>query len=338
MFLRNYWYAAALTAEITDKPFGRTICDEPIVFFRTSDGRLAALEDRCAHRHAPLSLGTVRGDAIECCYHGLRFDASGTCVHVPGQKQIPPRARVPRYAVEDRWGWVWVWIGDADKADPATIPHFPWFESAEWNGFHKYFHVKGSTQLFVDNLLDLSHVAFTHQNSIGSRSAADVVPVLDLKVEGDRAVGQRRMTDVDPGPFIAKWGRFAGHIDRCSTYRWAPPSTIAITAEFQDTRNKITIMIINPITPETERTSHFWIGWARDFDLGDATITEGAIRENTQVIMEDVVVIEAQQQRMDQFPGAKPVPINADQAIIAVHKILERLHAEQRAGAQRAAS
>jgi len=337
-FLQNYWYAAALSAEIADRPFGRTICGEPIVFFRAADGALAALEDRCAHRHAPLSIGCVRDGQIECAYHGLRYDASGACVHVPGQKSIPPRAHVRRYPAAERWGWVWVWIGEAGAADPAKIPDFPWFESAAWNGFHKYFHVKAAAQLFVDNLLDLSHVAFTHQHSIGSRMAADVVPVLDLRLEGDGAVGQRRLVDVEPGPFIAKWGGFTGRIERCSTYRWQPPSVIEITAEFQDAARKITIMVINPITPETDRTSHFWLGWARDFALGDAAVTEGAIRDNTQVILEDVVVIEAQQQRIDQFPGVPAVPINADQAIVAVHKILDRLFAEQAARRQKAAS
>ena len=148
MFLQNYWYAAALSAEIADKPFGRTICGAPIVFFRAANGAIAALEDRCAHRHAPLSLGCVRDGEIECAYHGLRYDASGTCTHVPGQKNVPPRARVRRYPAAERWGWIWVWIGDAEAADPATIPHFPWFDSPDWDGFHKYFHVKGGTQLF----------------------------------------------------------------------------------------------------------------------------------------------------------------------------------------------
>jgi phenylpropionate dioxygenase-like ring-hydroxylating dioxygenase large terminal subunit len=338
MFLQNYWYAAALSAEIADRPFARTICGMPLVFFRAADGAVAALEDRCAHRHAPLSLGGVRDGKIECAYHGLRYDATGACTHVPGQKTVPPRARVRRYPAAERWGWVWVWIGDAESADPASLPHFPWFDSPEWDGFHKYFHVKGAAQLFVDNLLDLSHVAFTHQNSIGSRAAADVVPVLELKVEGDRAVGRRRLVDVDPGRFIAKWGGFRGRIDRCSTYRWSPPSIIEITAEFEDATNKITIMVINPITPETERTSHFWLGWARDFAIGDAALTESAIRDNTQVILEDVTVIEAQQQRIDQFPDVPAVPINADQAIVAVHGIVARLRAAQLAPRPKAAS
>jgi vanillate O-demethylase monooxygenase subunit len=337
-FLRNQWYAAALSNEIGDKPFARRICDEAVVLFRTPSGTLAALEDRCAHRHAPLSMGELKGDAIECCYHGLRYDAQGRCIHVPGQAQIPPRLRVRSYPAIDRHGWVWLWLGEADQADPATIPNFCWFDDPDWNSFQLYFHVEASTQLFVDNLLDLSHVAFTHRNSIGAASAADADADLDTMVDGDVVRGRRALKDVEPGPFIAKWGNFAGRINRISTYVWRPPSNIEIRAEFDDASNKITIMVINPITPETETTSHFWIGWARDFALDDDALTQGAIKDNTQVILEDVEVIEAQQRVMLDNPGIKAVPINADRAVVAVHKVIERLQAEQSAAHRIAAS
>lgn len=340
-FLRNRWYAAALTKEIGDTPFARRICDEAVVFFRTPDGTLAALEDRCAHRHAPLSMGALKGETIECCYHGLRYDTSGSCVHVPAQSQIPPRLRVRSYPVVDRHGWVWLWLGEAERADPAAIPDFYWFDDAAWNGFQLYFHVKASSQLFVDNLLDLSHVAFTHRNSIGAASAADAEVDLDTMVDGDVVRGRRALKGVEPGPFIAKWGNFAGRIDRTSTYVWRPPSNIEIRAEFADATDasrKITIMVINPITPETATTAHFWIGWARDFMLDDEALTQGAIKDNTQVILEDVEVIEAQQRVMLDNPGIKAVPINADRAVVAVHKVIERLAAEQAASHRVAAS
>lgn len=337
MFLRDHWYAAALSAEIGAVPFARTICGEAVVLFRTEGGRLTVLEDRCAHRHAPLSLGTVRGETIECCYHGLRFDADGVCIHVPGQKQIPPRARVRSYPAVERHGWLWLWIGDPARADPDTIPDFHWFDSPDWNGFRLYFHVEAAAQLFVDNLLDLSHVAFTHRNSIGAASAADADAALDVFVDGDTVRGRRALKDVDPGPFIAQWGNFAGTVDRTSTYVWRPPSNMEIRAEFEDAAHKITIMVINPITPETETTSHFWIGWARDFALDDDALTERARRDNTQVILEDVVVIEAQQRVMLRNPGVPAVPINADRALVAVHKQLDRLFAAQ-AAAQREAA
>ncbi len=329
-FLRDQWYAAALSTDIGQHPFARTICDEAVVFFRTGSGQVAALEDRCAHRHAPLSLGTVTGDTIRCGYHGLTFDAGGICTHVPGQDHVPPQACVRAYAVAERDGWVWLWIGDAAKADPAGVPALPYFGAAQWAGFQKYFHVRAACQLFVDNLLDLSHVAFTHAASIGAASAAGADADMAVSVEADCVRGQRTLHNVEPGPFIKAWGGFAGRIERRSTYVWRPPSVMEIRSQFSDTERGITIMVINPITPETATTAHFWIGWARDFELDDAAETEKAIEQNTQVILEDVRIIEGQQQRMEKYPDRPGVPIKADKAVIAVHRYLDRLLAGQR--------
>jgi len=332
-FLHNQWYAAALSTEIGGTPFPRTICGEDVVLFRTAGGTLAALEDRCAHRHAPLSLGTVDGEVIQCAYHGLCFDTDGRCVRVPGQDSVPPQARVRRYPVAERDGWVWLWIGEIDRAAPASIPSLPYFEgsadSAGWAGFQKYFHVKAGAQLFVDNLLDLSHVAFTHRNSIGSSAAADAAFAMEVSVDGTTVRGLRQVFDVEPGPFIANWGNFPGRITRRSRYTWRPPSVIDIEAHFHDAERAITIMVINPITPETETSAHFWIGWARDFALGDRAMTERSVEENTQVIMEDVEVIEAQQRVLSRRPDVRAVPIAADRAVVAVHRVLDRLFADQ---------
>ena len=330
MFLANRWYAAALSADVAEAPFARKICGRDLVLFRTEAGRLAALEDRCAHRHAPLSLGTIRGETIQCGYHGLCFDAGGACVHIPGQASIPPRAKVEAFAVREAHGWIWLWIGDPARADPALIPHWPWFQDQAWRGIQLYFHVNAGAQLFVDNLLDLSHVAFTHKASIGAASAADADTKLEVSIDGDEVRGRRLLKGVEPGPFIASWGKFPGRIDRTSSYTWRAPSNMEIRAEFNDERRKITIMVINPITPETETTSHFWIGWARDFALDDAALTARAQDENTQVILEDVRVIEGQQRVLTSRPGLAPVPINADSAVIAVHKVLERLRGASR--------
>ena len=95
MFLRNGWYVAAWNREVTrERPLGRTLLGEPVVLYRRADGTPVALEDRCCHRHAPLSLGTVVGDDLRCGYHGLKFDGCGVCVEIPGQDRIPPDARI----------------------------------------------------------------------------------------------------------------------------------------------------------------------------------------------------------------------------------------------------
>jgi vanillate O-demethylase monooxygenase subunit len=101
-YLRNAWYVAGWSDDLADgKLLARTIMKEPIVFYRLPDGNVAALQDRCPHRFAPLSMGQiVNGDRIQCPYHGLEFGPSGACTLNPhGTKNIPPRARVRSYPV-----------------------------------------------------------------------------------------------------------------------------------------------------------------------------------------------------------------------------------------------
>ncbi len=101
-FLRDYWYVGAWSDEVTHKPLARTLLSESIVFYRKPDGKVVALEDRCAHRRLPLSMGAVIGDTIQCAYHGLVYDAAGKCIKIPGQDSVPAGARVRSYPVIER--------------------------------------------------------------------------------------------------------------------------------------------------------------------------------------------------------------------------------------------
>src|SRR6476469_5544250 len=122
MWIRNAWYVAAWTHEIEPGRIpARPVIVQPLVLYATSDG-IVALEDRCPHRFAPLSLGRLEGDALRCMYHGLKFAPDGRCIEIPGQKLIPQSACVRRYPVSVRGDWVWVWMGEAAAADPAAIP------------------------------------------------------------------------------------------------------------------------------------------------------------------------------------------------------------------------
>ena len=80
----NAWYVAARAEEVVDKPLGRQICGERMVFFRGAGGAIHALEDFCPHRGAPLSLGFVRGEELVCGYHGLAMGCTGRTASMPG--------------------------------------------------------------------------------------------------------------------------------------------------------------------------------------------------------------------------------------------------------------
>ena len=114
-YLRNAWYVAAWSDGVGDGQLvPRTIMDEPIVLYRKADGSVAAIEDRCAHRFAPLQHGQDRRRRPHPVpYHGLEYDGSGACVRNPhGTKNIPPRARVKSYPAIEKHKAVWVWMGD----------------------------------------------------------------------------------------------------------------------------------------------------------------------------------------------------------------------------------
>src|SRR5712664_1247020 len=185
MFLRNYWYVAGYDHEIGRRPLGRIILGEPIVFYRLEDGTPVALEDRCAHRHLPLSMGTLVGDTLQCLYHGLRYDRTGTCVRVPGQDTIPRSAR----------------------ADPDKITDFHWFDDPNWGAKGEYLHVKGNWQLVVDNLLDLTHLAFVHGTTIGNSALVDNAAVKVQRMQ-DNVTITRWMIDAPAPPTFVKAGHF----------------------------------------------------------------------------------------------------------------------------------
>jgi phenylpropionate dioxygenase-like ring-hydroxylating dioxygenase large terminal subunit len=173
MFLRNCWYVAGWSHHFPeDAPIARTILGEPIVLYRKPDGGVVALEDRCCHRLAPLSKGRREGDDLRCMYHGLKFAPSGQCVEIPGQSIVPPHARVRAYPVVEQDCWVWVWMGETALADPALIPAALGHGDPGWWMQTGQLAYEANYQLINDNLLDLAHLSYVHDNTLGRNSMA----------------------------------------------------------------------------------------------------------------------------------------------------------------------
>src|SRR6516164_1005936 len=175
MFVRNTWYVAAWADEVArGSILPRTLLGEPVILYRTESGTPGALEDRCCHRGAPLSLGTVKGELVECGYHGLQFDQSGRCLHIPLQQQIPSKARVKSYPIVERWRFLWIWMGDPALADPRLIPEHYCMDHPEWDVSRgDVFHVKANYQLVSDNFLDASHVVYVHKSTLAQPEVVD---------------------------------------------------------------------------------------------------------------------------------------------------------------------
>ena len=155
MHIRNNWYVAATADEITpDKPLGRRVCNEPMVFFRGAQGKVAVLEDFCPHRGTPLSLGFVRDGLLVCGYHGLAMGCDGKTAAMPGQR-VGGFPAIRRFPAEERYGFIWVWPGDPEEADPAAIPHLGWAVDPDWAYGGGLYHIQCDYRLMIDNLMDL---------------------------------------------------------------------------------------------------------------------------------------------------------------------------------------
>jgi len=151
-FVENIWYAAAWEYEVADadNKLARTICDTPLVFYKGDAENYVALDDRCCHRAAPLSIGRVEGNCIRCMYHGMLYDEKGQVIEIPGQDHISKSLKVRSYPVVAKGGMIWIWMGDKELANEKDIYDFPPLSDKEnWRGFDKeaYLHYERSTKM-----------------------------------------------------------------------------------------------------------------------------------------------------------------------------------------------
>jgi phenylpropionate dioxygenase-like ring-hydroxylating dioxygenase large terminal subunit len=331
MFVKNSWYVAADHREIGRTLMARTLLGETVVLYRKESGSPVALENRCSHRRAPLHKGKLVGDMLQCGYHGFKFDCSGACVEVPGQSRVPPDAGVRSYPVEERYKWVWVWMGDPDRADPALIPDFHWRDDPDWAATASYMLISCNHQLIIDNLLDLSHVAFVHEGTIGTDDS-------DAKLTFERGEDfmriTRRAADIPPPPIYVKQG-FEGVMDQTKTIDFAPPGFVWIDIGSVETnadgRNAKSahLNILNAITPESEATSHYFWASARDFEISNETVNGFMFKETEKAFLQDKDILEAQQECIETDPSAPIIDVTADAGALHARKIIDRMLAEQ---------
>ncbi|MGK7874286.1 MAG: Rieske 2Fe-2S domain-containing protein [Xenococcaceae cyanobacterium] len=131
----NFWYPLAQSKEVKKgKAHGVLFGGEPIVLIRTEYNKVFALEDRCAHRQMPLSIGVVCGQQIKCSYHAWRYNEQGKLTGVP---YLPEGAKLPisgvkSYPCKEAYGHIWVFPGEAKFAEKITFPDLPTWHSPEY--------------------------------------------------------------------------------------------------------------------------------------------------------------------------------------------------------------
>jgi phenylpropionate dioxygenase-like ring-hydroxylating dioxygenase large terminal subunit len=337
MFVKNCWYVAAWSSEITESGMtSLSIANEPVLLYRTSGGEVVVLEDRCCHRQAPLSRGRREGDDIRCMYHGLKFEPSGRCIEIPGQESIPERARVRRFPAIDLHSWVWVWMGDAALADPALIPSAVGLDDPTWSLRSGRIDYRANHMLIHDNLCDFSHIAYVHENTFGG---------------GDDRIAKTRpkISTLPRGIRVERWSlnaptrSYAGGVmgqDRWLRYDYLVPGVLLMRTENHPPGAAERFGNGEPqgeplhatftsqaVTGMTDHTSRYFYSWgpraceARENPQIPQLMFDMAVR----AFEEDRQMIEAQQRNLDLRPEPDPLMIGHDRGPSLMRAVMQKL-------------
>lgn len=319
-FIFNAWYAAAWSSEVGDGLFERRLLDKPVLLFRDEDGKIAAIGNRCPHRFAPLSAGRKMGSVVKCGYYGLKFDRRGACVGgLSGYNQ--PDVRVPAYPAVERHEMIWIWMGEASEADPRLIPDLGIMSSGSGEPATRYIRHRCDYRLATDNLMDLSHSAVLHVDTLGRVTPGLAEGKLSVTREGDCVHASTKMSDVRLAPD-------GEPVDQWLDMRWLPVGVMLIDAmavPVGGEKPPFVGRVVHVLTPETAKSTHYFTGSPEPL--------VGLDFDRDPFLDEDVPMLAACQEMMgdEEFWDLDPLILPSDAAAIGVRRVIEQLVKRQEA-------
>ena len=340
-FLRNCWYMAGWSEEVGEAGLSRELLGQRVFVYRLTDGSPAALLDRCPHRFAPLSLGTRDGNLLVCAYHGLKFDAQGSCRHNPFSDKVPAGAAVPAFAVSERDGIVWLWGGDGSCADPALIPDFFFVpDSPVQRSVRGHTLMKANYEYGTDNLMDLSHIEWVHKGSFAGDGVI-FAGTHTVRQDGNTLHSDWWMPDIKP-PMVAQGLVGEGQtVDHWLRMRWNAPASMRLdvgacphgAAEIDG----FDVPQAHILTPANAHETHYFWSASRNHDL-DSTEADAFMLELFRQAFdtEDKPIIEAAYANVrsnleagGDFWAEKPLSLGVDKGGARARRLLENMIREE---------
>jgi len=334
-YILNTWYPLTWSRSVSHELGKHRILGQDVVVYRTSGGAVTAMEDLCPHRFLPLSMGKLKGDSIECGYHGMTFDCTGTCTRVPGQ-DIIPRTRVRTYPTHENMGLVWIWMGDESLADPDLVFDLPQYHDPAWSSVEgDALRIEADYLSLADNLCDPAHVSFVHQTTLGNVASEDVP--IEHEVSENKIVTWRWINDAPAIPLFEKYGNFEGNVDRWHYYHYLVPSIAIIDfgsaptgsgAQDGNREGSMQIYACHFMTPVDEHTSiDHWMH-IKSFSADEST--NRALSDDFRIaFQEDKDILEAIQLNELKHPNRKKVRIAIDGAPTQMRRMVKKLIDEE---------
>lgn len=328
---KNHWYVAAYSDEINEAPLARELLDTPVVLFRSGDGMLGALFDRCPHRGMPLSEGKRVGNALQCPYHGMEFNAAGHCIHIPSSEVIPKRMCVPAYPVQEQFGLVWIWMGNPDKVTP--LP-----DLARWGFGEPGWHWETAVRLDVaanyllplENLLDASHITFLHKGQIDQGLVAS--HPFEVTLNGNELRVDRVLEREKQSPLTMKTFGFSGQTaTRAIIAEAFLPALCGIRVEIRPDNDPECAPQVNQlavgITPRNRESCYQFTAVSQTFPF----INEQRNDDLRNLLMEDVAAMESIQRLHERLPpeDRPEFSVKSDEAAMRARRILSQMIADE---------
>lgn len=334
---RNCWWVAAFSDEVGEALLGRWLLDTPVLLFRRADGTPAAIENRCPHRGAPLSMGCRKGDTVQCGYHGFTFDAEGNCIDVPSMKAPLKAAAIRAFPLVEQPPYVWIWLGDPNAVEGAP-PLLEWAGEPGFAEIHGRMDIAANYMLLKENVLDLTHFGYVHASTFKITDWVDPPRF----TTADDSTGYHQSFRESPLPPVfteplglppgtpydrENYGRFVTPALQVAAVDLIDPATKALTGRFR---------VAHATTPvDAGHMLYFWVA-VRDY--GVAPDQMAALDAITQIgFAEDEAMIEAIQAMQDRDPRGAQAPefsVKMDTAGIAARRIVQRwMEREQHADA-----
>ncbi len=327
--LLDGWYALAASHEVGAKPLRRTLYGGPIALFRDGEGQVGALIDRCPHRNVPLSGGRSERGALECPYHGWRFDRVGQCVEVPGLLRPggEQARRCGHHAVRERQGLIFVY-GRPDT-EPTTEPPDVAPPGPRYGEVRRVVEFPGSLWSTAENALDVPHTAYLHRGLFrggsGPRNEIEAVVVRDATSTTAHYHGEPR-----PGGLVARIlapsGGEVAHFDRFEL-----PGVAIVDYRLGDDLHFRVLTLLAPLEDFRTRATaivHFRLRlphWLVAPLLGPIAM---------RIFRQDATILQAQTATVTRFGGEAYISTEIDILGAQIRRLIERAAAGRPADEQ----
>lgn len=341
MFLRNAWYCAGWTQDIGIGKADflvRKIAGKSLLLYRTTDGTAVAMEDRCPHRSAPLSLGRKEGDAVRCMYHGVLFGPDGHCRQIPGMDRIPAGAAVRTYPLREKDGWVWVWMGDPQAADDTLICDAYDPGDPDLVLRTNSLRIETDYRQEIANLADLSHISWVHDMTFGGTDLWGYIKPRHAR--HPRGIETRYVVRGIPAPnFVRHLFPPEARFDIQLHIRLSVPCNFILNfrihaadgLESGDAQGEVLLdtFTSQAVTPREEGSLDYYFSWGTSKATAFPGIVDLMYRTNLEAFLEDKRILEGQRQRQLEDPDAPQFDIVHDSGPAQMLWVLDKLLAAE---------